>query len=348
MNVLLIGPYPPPHGGISVHLLEIHRRLTQLGVHCRVLNTNRQGPDHPACIRLGSWFQFAVSLWRHARQGWTLHCHTNGHNWKSWVIALGCGLTGRPGRSLLTLHSGFVPDYLRRPAGRLLASLACSRYARVLCVSYEIREAVLSLGVAPARTEVLPAYLQSSQARSSLDGRLLEWAARHRPLLSTALFFRPEYGFDLLLCALARLRQRHNSLGCLVIGSGEQRAQAEKRIREEGMEDHVLLAGDLDHDVCLALISASHVFVRPTLTDGDSISVREAIALGVPVVASNSCRRPSGVLVFEVGNVEDFTAKMELALVRPRREPQPVADGADRLTQIYRQVAASSDVCMAA
>ena len=47
-------------------------------------------------------------------QGWTLHLHTNGHNLKSWLLALGCGLAGQArGGCILTLHSGMVPGYLR-------------------------------------------------------------------------------------------------------------------------------------------------------------------------------------------------------------------------------------------
>jgi glycosyltransferase involved in cell wall biosynthesis len=56
------------------------------------------------------------------------------------------------------------------------------------------------------------------------------------------------------------------------------------------------------------------VFVRPTLKDGDSISVREALVLGVPVVASRVGSRPPGTILFHPGNVEDMLSKVELAL----------------------------------
>ena len=91
-----------------------------------------------------------------------------------------------------------------------------------------------------------------------------------------------------------RLSCLYPSVGCLVMGSGEQRAEAEERIREAGLEENILLLGDVTHDACLALMSACDVFLRPTLEDGDSISVREALSLGVPVVASRvGTRRPA-------------------------------------------------------
>ena len=333
MKILLIGPYPPPHGGVSVHVRGVYQQLIDAGVPVRVLNTDRLRPG------LG----FSIVLLRRAWQGWTVHLHTNGHNWKSWVLALGCGLAGRSGGgSVLTLHSGMVPGYLGGTPRwrRRLAALACRLYTRVICVSPAIRSALVALGLPPEQTSVVPAFLKTERPEVALDAPLLAWAGQHRPLLSTALFFRPEYGFDLLVDAVDRLRKRYPSLGCAVMGSGEQRAEAETRIREAGLEDHFFLAGDVDHQACLAWISLSDVFVRPTLEDGDSISVREALSLGVPVVASRVGTRPAGVMLFPPGDVAGLVAQVQQALALERGAAAPAAGGMDRLMEIYQQMAA--------
>jgi glycosyltransferase involved in cell wall biosynthesis len=63
-------------------------------------------------------------------------------------------------------------------------------------------------------------------------------------------------------------------------------------------------------------MARSSVFVRPTLRDGDSISVREAKALGLPVVASNVGTRPEGTLLFEAGDVDGLVQRIENAVHR--------------------------------
>jgi glycosyltransferase involved in cell wall biosynthesis len=333
MKILLIGPYPPPHGGVSVHLSGIHRQLIAAGIPCRILDTGRG--------RLG--LNFGIVLLRHACQGWTLHLHTNGHNLKSWLVALACGLAGQSsGGCVLTLHSGMAPGYLRAASGwrRRLAGFVCSLYERVICVSDGIRDALLSLGLPPQRTEIVPACLRTERPEVCLDPSILAWIGRHRPLLSTALFFRPEYGFDLLATAVTRLRLRYPSVGCLVMGSGEQREEAERRMNETGLDENILMLGDVNHDTCLALMSASDVFVRPTLADGNSISVREALALGVPVVASRVGTRPAGAILFQPGDVEEMLAKLEVAMAMQRDGEVPVAGCMDRLVEIYQQVTA--------
>ena len=309
----------------------IHLQLIAAGIPCRVLDTGRDG------LGLG----FGLVLLRHACQGWTLHLHTNGHNLKSWLVALGCGLAGlSSGGCILTLHSGMAPGYLHAAPGwrRRLAAFVCCLYTRVIGVSDGIRNALLSLGLPPHLTDMVPAYLMTECPEASLDPSILAWIGRHQPVLSTTLFFRPEYGFDLLATAVARLSLRYPSLGCLVMGSGEQREQAERRIHEMGLEENVLMLGDVNHDTCLALMSASDVFVRPTLEDGDSISVREALALGVPVVASDIGTRPAGAILFQRGDIGEMLSKVELAMSSKRDPGVPAADCMNRLMEIYQQV----------
>jgi glycosyltransferase involved in cell wall biosynthesis len=339
MKILLIGPLPPPHGGISVHVSEIHRQLTAAGITCCVLDMNLVRPG----------FGFALAVLRHAFPGWTLHFHTNGHNVKSWLLALGCGLAGQSrGGCVLTLHSGMVRGYLETAPQlrRKVAALACSLYGQVICVNRESGDALLSLGLEPHRMKVLPAYLRTESLKGSVPSEILRRIGRHRPLFSTVLFFRPEYGFDLLVAGIAKLRCRYPSVGCLVMGSGEQREQAGMRVREAGLEDSVLLLGDVSHDVCMALMSACDVFLRPTIEDGDSISVREALALGVPVVASRVGARPAGAILFHPGDMEDMLAKVELALAVKRGDGSQSPGCMDHLMETYRQVdGCDGDLC---
>jgi glycogen synthase len=334
MKILLIGPFPPPHGGVSVHVAGIKRDLTAAGIRCQVLSTDR--------IR---WPQFIGSVVRNARRGWTLHLHTNGHNRNSWLLALICGLAGHSGGGgVLTLHSGIAPAYLQPsfPWHRRLARFAASFYRRIICVNQEIRDALESIGVPAWRIAVIPAYTGIQRPDVVLTEPLAPWIGKHRPLLSTTLFFRPEYGFDLLVKAVVGLRRNYPEIGCLVMGSGEDRTAAERRIRDAGLEGNMLLLGDLSHETCLAVMSMSNVFLRTTLRDGDSVSVREALSLGVPVVASRAGTRPEGAILFSPQNLTELVSAVETALeAHTANRNTPVSTGCvGRLIEIYDQAAA--------
>lgn len=352
MKLLLIGPYPPPHGGVSVHIYEACRQLRAEGIECRVVNTDRNAPPSPEYLRVSGASGLVRLLVRHARAGWTIHFHTNGHNAKSRLTALLGGLAGRLGPAcLLTLHSGMMPGYLRGSGRRrLLARTCCALYGRVIAVSPRLRDALLALGLPPWQLDMQPAFLLPASPPVQVPPALASMVKGRRPLLSTALFFRPEYGFDLLLEAVLRLRARYPSIGCVVMGSGEERAEAERLIGEAGLQRHVLLAGNVSHETCLALLAASDVFVRPTLTDGDAISVREAVALGVPAVASAVGTRPAEAILFPAGNANELVAAIEGALTKPRRESaaDSGAGGIGWLIDIYRDAAERANLRQAA
>jgi len=317
MKVLFVGPYPPPHGGISVHVWSAHALMKRTGLQSNVLNVDPRAPESDSYIKISGGLDLLKELVRHARNEWLLNVHTNGHNPKSWGIALVCGLTAQcgPGASL-TLHSGIAPAYIREAPRwmRQVIRFACTLYRQVICVNAEIARAVADLGIAEGKIEITPAFLPIVAPEIAPPEDVETWIRQHTPVISSTMCFRPEYGFDLLLQAVTRLKAMHPGIGCLVMGTGEDREQAAALIASRGLQDVMMLTGDLDHEMCLALMARSAVFLRPTYRDGDSISVREAVALGVPVVASNVGTRPEGVLLFEAGDLDGLVERTHEAV----------------------------------
>jgi len=78
------------------------------------------------------------------------------------------------------------------------------------------------------------------------------------------------------------------------------------------------------------------VYLRPTLTDGDAVSIREALDAGVPVVASNVVRRPRGVVTAEL-DVPAWRAAIVTALERGASHcgSDSGTDAASELIDIY-------------
>ncbi|HUP24290.1 MAG TPA: heparinase II/III family protein [Thermoanaerobaculia bacterium] len=355
-RLLLVGPTPPPHGGISVHVATARDLLRLAGARCRVLDSGGHRSRGGAWATLASVARLLRRIDVHARRGYTLHLHTNGHSVASWCMALACAATARraPGR-VLTLHSGLLPEFLERGGAlaRGLERATLARYDRVICVNQRIHDALLAHGSDPERLAILPAHLVTPPRATTLPSSVASWVASRSPIVSSALFFRPEYGFDLLLDAVARLAARQPRLGCVVMGGGAAAGAdsgwtaARRRVDELGLGERVLLTGDLPHRVCLAVMARSDVFARPALADGDAISVREALALGLPVVASDAVERPAGATLHRSGDASDLAARLDQVLATARdgaaSSPTRAADaerGFDALLWIYREARA--------
>jgi glycosyltransferase involved in cell wall biosynthesis len=140
-------------------------------------------------------------------------------------------------------------------------------------------------------------------------GRMPHGAARfsraYRPLIGMISSPGPEYGLALLVDAAARLRPRYPKLGLILAGPDRM---------DEGRPGWIHATGELPHASVLAVMNALDVFVRPTYFDGDASTVREALALGVRVVASDTHFRPAGTRVFPKGDADALAETIDAAL----------------------------------
>lgn len=64
----------------------------------------------------------------------------------------------------------------------------------------------------------------------------------------------------------------------------------------------------------IQLLSRTKVYVRPTVTDGMSVAILEALSLGVNCVASDAAERPEGVITYKNLDAEDFLKKVNNSL----------------------------------
>jgi glycogen(starch) synthase len=314
-RVLLIGDYPPPYGGVSAQVAALQRRLAALpDTTVSVLDIGvRRAENRPGCLSVCGAGDFAAKLTAHAARGFTLHGHTNGHNAKSWLIAAGCAAAGLANgrRTVISLGSGLMPQYLAQ-AGRGMRALvrASVRTAGALIVRNErSRTALLSTGARPEQVRILPGFYGVSSAEiGPVPSAADRFVRRHHPVIGSLASYGPEYGLALLIDAAARLRPRHPELGVLLVGPAQPPG---------GAPPWVISMGELERASLLAVMRSLDVFVRPTYFDGDASSVREALALGVRVVASDTDYRPAGVALFPRGDADALAEAIETALKTP-------------------------------
>jgi glycosyltransferase involved in cell wall biosynthesis len=343
LKVLLIGDYPPPMGGVSVHVRQLQQFLVGRGVKARVLDIGKGGRPAPEVLPAQTPLHFLQEVSRHAAQGYALHLHTNGANLKSWLLTLATAAAARAQRAscTVTVHSGSAPSYLRGGAARRrLAKLALSGCPRVVAVSDAVAEALCEAGLPRSHVYVLPPFLGSQLRPGVPPPAALAARSQFRLLLACALHPSPLYGHRTLLEMLALARDLE--LGAVVFGPGTDGPEFRALVADVGLSARVVGLGEVDAATAQAVIAQSDVFVRPTLVDGDSISVREALGLGVRCVASDVVLRPANVLTFRSGDAAHLLRQVHASLAAPAvtvRSP----DAGPRLLEIYREARGGRD-----
>jgi glycosyltransferase involved in cell wall biosynthesis len=169
-------------------------------------------------------------------------------------------------------HSG-LSSRLYRFADRAVEPLTTV----TICVSEHEREAGLAAGTcASERTVVIPNAVDVAGAPRSSS------APRGRPLILAVGRLKAPKDFSTLVRALGRLPS--DSFDALIVGDGPDRPRLEDEIRALGLAGRVAFAGER-RDVP-ELLAGADVFVLPSRSEGHPVSLLEAMAAGVPVVAS--------------------------------------------------------------
>jgi len=181
----------------------------------------------------------------------------------------------------LTLHGTSEFDY---PAGMLLADkIEAADF--VACVTH--------FGRAQAMRIVDPKHWHKFViVRAGIDPPVLAprdgpqpSLARKRPLVVCVARLSPEKGHAGLLQAFARLVAEGLDADLELLGDGPDRARIEEQVRVLGLGERVTLRGQVSEDQVLEALTRATVLVLASFMEGLPVTLMEALALGVPVVA---------------------------------------------------------------
>jgi len=97
----------------------------------------------------------------------------------------------------------------------------------------------------------------------------------------------PEKGLEFLVQAVKILTDQKCDIELRLVGDGPSRRPLEGLARDLGILDRVHLLGPLDEAAKMRELYAADLFVLPSLAEGLPSSITEAMAVGVPVIATN-------------------------------------------------------------
>jgi phosphatidyl-myo-inositol dimannoside synthase len=136
-----------------------------------------------------------------------------------------------------------------------------------------------------------------------------KWGIANDPLLLTVARLIPHKGQDVVIKALAKLRDEFPNLRYAIVGEGVDEARLKNLARELGVADKVIFAGPLPDEDIPEVYATSTIYTGPSRIDneinaeGFGISFLEASASGLPVVAGDSGGVRSAVRDGETGIV---------------------------------------------
>lgn len=162
-------------------------------------------------------------------------------------------------------------------------------------------------------------------------------------------------GFDLLIEALHRINnQLPKGWQCNIIGGGEKMAELQQQIDEAQLHNHIHLVGQKNKQEIVQLLQQSDIFVLPSRGENFSVAVLEALACGLPVIASicggiRECIAGHNGLLFPIDDTDALAnAILHMTTHLSNYDRQAIADDcqarfspeviAKQLTDIFEKV----------
>lgn len=136
----------------------------------------------------------------------------------------------------------------------------------------------------PAISWIFSTALTAAELEKTHKAQL--WQTGEVLRLVTVGSLLPGKNLSALIAALPEVRKRSPELSLEVIGTGWLLKDLQQQTRQLGLEETVIFSGNLSHDEVMERLSQSHVFVFPTLYEGFPKALLEAMACGLPIIAS--------------------------------------------------------------
>ncbi|HYL82066.1 MAG TPA: glycosyltransferase [Candidatus Acidoferrum sp.] len=271
----------------------------------------RPGLDLRAVWRLG------MLLRRTEAQ--VVHCH----QYPAFFYGVCASLLHRRSRILFTEHGRFHPDIVslrRRIANRGLAPLT----HRFTSVSQVVKQAMVAQeGFPAARIQIIYNGVQPDRFAPSHEMRLSVrraiGLAADDLIIGTVGRLDPIKDHATLLEAFAQARIRIPAARLLIVGDGETRGALEAQTRRLGLETVVSFLGSRE-DIP-RLLAACDVFALSSRSEGMPVTVLEAMAARLPVIAT------------AVGDIPDLVLDGETGLLCPPGDPGTLSTALVRLLE---------------
>jgi glycosyltransferase involved in cell wall biosynthesis len=346
-KVSLKGSYLPAIGGVSVHISRLAELLSNDGILacvysssiCKGFTESRfiVKDVHYPKLRY-STLQSLLWLLRYGIKDCSKIMHIHGHPvWDSPTLFLLLLILRK--RVVFTIHDQMILSNLGgypKILLYLLERVMNNRNIRWIVVNPTIKDQIERIRSNCINVSVIPAYLPLLADDTPLNYELESFIKTKSRIMSIYAHSTRKYkgkdlyGIDQAIRATAFVKKSIHDIGLIICIPGEvikeQLMDYQQIIDESRILDNVLLfLKPVNNPV--NLWRRSDIVLRPTLTDGDSLVIREAMSQGTSVIASDVVQRHEDVVLFKSEDVRDLSSKILHTLDMNNKRSKPSATG---------------------
>lgn len=314
-RIVIVGPLPPPAGGMAYQTLQLSELLRNEGASVEVVQTNR--PYSPAWVErlkgVRAVFRlvpYLLALWRAAGRASLFHVMANsGWAWHLFAAPAIKVARMRGVPCVVNYRGGEADSFLQTAQASVRTTVA--RASSLAVPSGFLNEVFGRYGM---QSDVVPNIIDLDRFRA---GDATEKAAGTHIVIARNL--EPIYDIPTGLRAVAQVLQRFPEVRLTVAGSGPERSSLEALSKELGIAHAVRFSGRLNREEMASLYRSAHIALNTSSVDNMPNSVLEGMAASLPIVST------------DVGGVRFIVRNEITALLVPSGDANAMAHAIARL-----------------
>lgn len=290
MRVGIVNPFPLSYsGGVEKFIDSLQRGLSKRGVDSDLISlSEKESSILPKSERFSISLVVLKRLLQREKEFDIIHAN----GWIVWLLRFvkkrPAVMTdhGTEGGFLRSMGGDFplIPRLYRKHVLLNMERIGLGNSKRIAAVSKAIKmELVDDYGVEGDKIDVIYNGIDPYNLKYVRDIR------EEFPADTLLLFvgrLTKQKGLEYLLSSLTMLKGHDYKL--LIAGEGSERMSLIKKAKELGVDSRVVFLGNVSEKRKLELLKGSDVFVSPSLWESFGIVVVEAMAAGLPILATNA------------------------------------------------------------
>lgn len=310
IRILITGPLPPPAGGISVHIHRLSHLLCE--------DFSFDFIDESSNIKSSYYNIRSLNLYRYVKliiKSEILFIHSGNRFFKKLHVIAGKLFKKK---IIMTIHGYGLK---RKFPFNKIDSLIYGMSDKILLVNEDIHTRIsLPKEKCIVKHAFLPPIVEEEPALSNVITERIKKAKAENAVIIIANASRLNthnnqdlYGLDQCIELSKRFIDNNIRASFIFIVSsidqGIERYNAAKEYVETNkLQDSFLL---INKNISFVrLIEQCDIVLRPTNTDGDALTIREALHFGKIALASDVVERPQGTYLFKTRDIDDLEMKM--------------------------------------
>lgn len=327
LKVCVVGPIPPPTGGMAIQTAELCRLLRQEQAQVDLIATN--APYRPAFaaripgLRAGfRLIPYLYRLYRTLPQVDVVHLMANsGWSWHLFAAPAIWIAHWHKTPLVLNYRGGGAATFFDRSWRWVHPSL--TRVSACVVPSLFLAEVFSDRKLA---AQVIPNTLDETLFHPPSEPN--EERGGDGPILAITRNLESIYGIDIALKAMPNILKCYPNARLIIAGSGPEKANLDQLASHLKIENHVEYCGRLDRQQVAKLYRQADILLNPSRIDNSPNSIIEALGSGLPVVSSRAGGIPKLVtdretaLLVEVDDEEALSNAVIELLQQPELRQQ--------------------------